>query len=186
MAGLILQLEAVDSYLETDQPARAQETVQRAMALARTTLSEARRAIQALRPAELDDTTLIDALGREVDAFAERTGLRATFQVDAGVPEVPPDVAPELLRIVQESLANVARHAQAAHVWVRLEANEGGLRLTVQDDGIGFGPGLNAERPGAYGIRGMRERAQQIGAELEIQSAPGQGTLVGVEWEVWA
>jgi signal transduction histidine kinase len=99
---------------------------------------------------------------------------------------VPPAVAPELLRIVQESLANVARHAQAAHVWVRLETHEGGLRLTVQDDGQGFDPGLNAERPGAYGLRGMRERAQQIGAKLEIESIPGQGTVVAVEWEVLA
>jgi NarL family two-component system sensor histidine kinase YdfH len=184
VAGLILQLEAADSYLENENPARAQETVQRAMALARTTLHEARRAIQALRPAELEREGLIDALGREVDEFAEQTGIRAAFQVDAGAPEVLPDAAPEILRVVQESLANVARHARAAHVWVRLEGCDGRLRLTVEDDGIGFEPDRAAEQPGCYGIRGMRERAAHVGAAFELRSAPGQGTAIVLELEV--
>jgi NarL family two-component system sensor histidine kinase YdfH len=184
VAGLILQLEAADHHLENDNAPRAQETIQRAMVLARTTLREARRAIQALRPAELEREGLIDALGRQVEEFAETTGIRATLQVDATAPAVAPDAAPEILRIVQESLANVARHAQAEHVRVRLEAHDGRLRVSVEDDGAGFDAYRSAERPGAYGIRGMKERAQHIGAELEVRSAPGQGTTVTLEMEV--
>jgi NarL family two-component system sensor histidine kinase YdfH len=183
VAGLILQLEAADSHLESGNAPRAQETVQRAMALARTTLHEARRAIQALRPVELEREGLIDALGREVDEFAASTGIRATFQVDSAAPEVPPAAAPEILRIVQESLANAARHAQADHVRVRLGAREGRLRLTVEDDGIGFDPAQAADRPGSYGIRGMKERARTIVGELEVRSAPGKGTTITLEME---
>jgi NarL family two-component system sensor histidine kinase YdfH len=184
VAGLILQLEAADSHLESGNAPRAQETVQRAMSLARTTLGEARRAIQALRPAELEHEGLIDALGREVDEFVASTGIRAAFQVDSATPELPPDAAPGILRIVQESLANVARHSQAEHVRVRLGAREGRLRLSIEDDGAGFEPDRAAGRPGSYGLRGMRERARAIGGELEVRSAPGKGTTIGLELEV--
>jgi NarL family two-component system sensor histidine kinase YdfH len=194
VAGLILQLEAADSHLENGHPDRAQETVQRAMALARTTLREARRAIQALRPAELERKGLIDALGREVDQFAEQTGIRAAFQISPAAIEgrpgatldVPTAAAPEILRIVQESLANVARHGQAKQVRVQLDVREGRLCLTVQDDGVGFDPDRAAERPGSYGIRGMRERATHIGGELAVRSTPGQGTTVVLELEAEA
>jgi signal transduction histidine kinase len=154
------------------------------MALARTTLREARRAIQALRPAELEGEALIDALGRAVDKFAATTGTRALFQVDAELPEVPADVAPDVLRIVQESLTNVARHAQAEHVTVRLVSCEGKLRLTVQDDGMGFDVDRIVERSGRYGLRGMEERAAEIGADLHVESAPGKGTTIVLEMEV--
>jgi NarL family two-component system sensor histidine kinase YdfH len=184
VAGLILQLEAADSHLESGNASRAQETVQRAMALARTTLREARRAIQALRPAELEGETLIDALGRAVDEFSATTGTRAVFQVDADTPEVPADVAPDVLRIVQESLTNVARHAQARHVRVRFAACEGKLRLTVQDDGIGFDLEKAVERSVRYGLRGMAERASEIGGDLHVESAPGKGTTIVLEMEV--
>lgn len=183
VAGLILQLEAADSYLEGGNAPRAQETVQRAMALARTTLREARRAIQALRPAELEQQGLIDALGREVDAFAQRTGVPATFQVDAGAPEPSTAAALEILRILQESLNNVARHAGAAHVWVRLGAHDGRLRLAVRDDGVGFEPDRALNKRGSYGMRGMRERSARIGGELLLHSAPGEGTTVTLELE---
>jgi len=93
VAGLILQMEAADSHLESGDPARAQAVVQQAMQRARTTLHDARRAIQALRPAALEQGSLIDALGREVDQFAATTGVRATFEVDASPPDVSPEVA---------------------------------------------------------------------------------------------
>ena len=123
LAGLILQLEAVDSHLEDGNAPKARETVQRAMELARTTLHEARRAIQALRPAALEHNSLVDALGTRLTSFAPTTGIHAVFQVDSGVPDIPEDDAQDILRIVQESLTNVARHAGAAHVVVRLEAH---------------------------------------------------------------
>jgi NarL family two-component system sensor histidine kinase YdfH len=183
LAGLIMQLEAIDSHLESGNPRRAQETVQQAMQRARATLHEARRAIQALRPAALEQGSLVDALGREVDQFAATTGVRATFQVDAGPPNVPPEAARGILRIVQESLTNIARHAHASHVVVRLQENDHVLRMTVQDDGSGFDPIEALEQPGCFGLAGLRERAQRIGGVLQVESAPGRGTGIVLEIE---
>ncbi|TFG72867.1 MAG: sensor histidine kinase, partial [Anaerolineales bacterium] len=178
LAGLILQLEAVDSHLEDGNATMARETAQRAMELARTTLHEARRAIQALRPVALEHSSLVDALGHEVDEFAITTGIHAAFQVDSDMPDVPEEDAQGILRILQESLTNVARHARAGHVAVRLETDDSRLRLTVQDDGIGFDPDLAAGQPGSFGLRGLKERAVHLGGELEVRSAPGRGTTV--------
>ena len=184
LAGLILQLEAADSHLEDGNAPKAQETVQRAMERARMTLREARRAIQALRPAALEQNSLVDALGREVDEFAATTGMRAAFQIDSGSPDVPPGAAQDILRIVQESLTNVARHGGAEHVVVRLEARDDRLRVAVEDDGCGFDPDQVAEQPGSFGLRGLKERAAHLGGELEVRSAPGRGTTVTLEMEI--
>ena len=184
LAGLIMQLDAADSHLDEGNVPKAQETVQRAMDRARTTLREARRAIQALRPAELEQNSLVDALGHEVDGFAEAAGIHATFQVGAGVLDVPAEAAQDILRIVQEGLTNIARHASASHVIVRLEASEDCLRIEIEDDGTGFDPDQAADQKDSYGLRGMRERARHIGGELAVHSAPGKGTTVILEMEM--
>jgi NarL family two-component system sensor histidine kinase YdfH len=183
LAGLILQLEAADSHLETGNSERAQAVVQQAMGRARTTLHEARRAIQALRPTALEQGNLIDALGREVDQFVANTGIHATFEVEGGLFDVPPDLAQDTLRIVGESLTNVAHHAQASHVRVRVAGSEGAYRVVIQDDGVGFDLNDELEQPGRFGIAGMRERAQHMGAFLHVASAPGKGTKITLDFD---
>ena len=178
LAGLILQLEAVDSHLESGNPDRAQAVVQQAMQRARTTLQEARRAIQALRPAALEQGNLIDVLGREIDQFSANTGIRTTFDVGDGPPNVPPEMAQDILRIVQECLSNVARHADANHVLVRLAENREGLQVVVQDDGVGFDRDDRLEQPGCFGIAGMQERASRLGGTLDVESGEGRGTRI--------
>jgi len=140
LAGLILQLEAVDSHLEAGNQARAQAVVQQAMQRARTTLHEARGAIQALRPAALEQGNLAEALGHEVEQFSTTSGIQATFEVSGAPPAVAPETALDILRIVQEALSNTARHAQASHVLVRLVTDGQGLQVVVEDDGLGFDP----------------------------------------------
>jgi len=178
LAGLILQLEAADSHLEQGDAAAAQVVVQQAMRRARTTLDEARRAIQDLRAAALEEKSLVDALGREVEQFAERTGVGAVLDVGAGPPEVSAKTAQGILRIVQESLSNVARHAEARHVLVQLAETDEGLRVLVRDDGLGFDPAEATERPGCLGLTGMRERAERMGGRLTVESGRGRGTTV--------
>jgi NarL family two-component system sensor histidine kinase YdfH len=177
LAGLILQLEAADSYLESGNLVQGQTVVQQAMQRARTTLQEARRAIQALRPAALEQDSLIDAVGREVDQLAATTGLQTAIEVSAR-PSVPPETAQDILRIVQESLSNVARHAQASHVQVRLARQGDGLEVIVRDDGKGFGAVEGQDRSGCFGLAGMKERAERMGGELRIESRSGKGTTV--------
>jgi NarL family two-component system sensor histidine kinase YdfH len=176
LAGLILQLEAADSHLEGGNQARAQDIVRQAMQRARTTLHEARLAIQALRSPALEQDDLIDAVGREVEQFAAATGLQTTLDVSSEPPIVSPETAQDILRVVQEGLSNVARHAQATHVLVQLEKRDGGLQIVVQDDGIGFDPDKAGAQPGRFGLAGMHERAEQLGGEFEVARAPGGGT----------
>lgn len=178
LAGLILQLEAVDSHLEAGNQARAQAVVQQAMQRARTTLHEARSAIQALRPAALEQGNLVEALGDEVEQFSATAGIQATFEVVGAPPGVAPETSLDILRIVQEALSNTARHAQASHVRVRLATGGPGLQVVIKDDGLGFDPAKGLERPGCFGLAGMRERAERIGGTLQVESQAGRGTSI--------
>jgi NarL family two-component system sensor histidine kinase YdfH len=180
VAGLIMQLEAADSHLENENPAKAQAVVQQAMQRARTTLDEARRAIQALRPAALERGNLIDALGQAVEKFADDTGVQTTFEVETAPLDVSPETAQDILRIVQESLSNVARHARASHVLIRLAENDGVLQVVVQDDGVGFDL-ESAGEPDRFGLAGMEGRAERMGGMLRVKSERGKGTQIALE-----
>jgi len=183
LAGLILQLEAADSHLDTDNAERAQAVVQQAMQRARTTLHDARRAIQALRPVALEQGNLVDALGHEVDRFSAARGIDTTLKVEGSPVDLAPEVAQGVLRIVQESLTNVGRHAQASHVQVKLANNSDGLQVIVQDDGAGFDPAEAVQRTGCFGLVGMEERAERMGATLQVESKPRQGTKIILRME---
>jgi NarL family two-component system sensor histidine kinase YdfH len=178
LAGLILQLEAADGHLEGENQAQARTVVQHAMQRARGTLQEARRAIQALRPEILEQGSLVDALRHEVDQFAVTTGIRATLEVSGDPPLVSAETALDILRIVQEALSNVSRHARARSVWVRLSNDDETLQVVVQDDGLGFDPLAGLDQPGCFGLAGMQERAERLGGTLQIDSGPDQGTRV--------
>ena len=183
VAGLILQLEAADSHLEGGNTPRGQAVVQQALQRARETLHDARRAIQALRPVALEQGTLVEAVGNEVDRFAAASGIQIAYNVDGRPPSLSPEVAQDVLRIVQESLRNARRHAQASEVQVRLAGDAGRFAVTIQDDGVGFDPAQVRGRPGFYGLVGMQERAERAGGNLSVDSAPGRGTTVVLRLE---
>ena len=114
-----------------------------------------------------------------MDRFARRTGTDARFETAHPDQRLPVPVENEMLRILQEALNNVERHAAATLVEVRWVVDGGNYELTVIDDGGGFDP-ASAIREQAYGLVGMRERAEVIGATLEIDSRPGAGTRLSV------
>lgn len=177
LAGLILQLEAVEASLISGRTVRAQEIVQHAMARARTALADSRRTIDHLRSdgLALDDFSV--ALRAEVTRFSSANAIACHLDLD-DLPPLPESVQDHALRAVSESLINVARHAQATQVWVRVARDDAALILDIRDDGIGFD--LAALRPqrGHYGLLGLNERAQLTGGALDITSAPGAGTRV--------
>jgi NarL family two-component system sensor histidine kinase YdfH len=177
LAGLTLQIEAVEGHLENANTVRARALIQQAKQRARTTLREARRAIHALRPEILEHSDLRAALGREADQFTASHGIPCEFEASVGSVDPPPETAQDILRFVQEGLSNVARHAQATRATVRIEQGDAEIRVTVADDGIGFGP---SAPPGSLGMTGMRERAARLGGELSVQSSIGGGTRVAL------
>ncbi|MFU0243346.1 sensor histidine kinase, partial [Streptomyces scabiei] len=126
-----------------------------------------------LRPGVLDDLGLISALSSLTHDFATHTGLRVVRRFDADLPVLDHETELVLYRVAQESLTNAARHADAERLEVGLDRADGAVTLTVADDGRG----IEAAHEGA-GIRGMRERALLIGADIHFQPAPGGGTDV--------
>lgn len=142
-------------------------------------IDELRETLRQLRSGVSDEAPLA-VLGRDtVHRFSERSGVEATFTATHPDERLPVPVENELLRILQESLNNVDRHAKADHVRVTWDVSGGNFELVVADDGRGFDTARGV-RDSAYGLVGMRERADVIGARLEIESRPGAGTTVRV------
>ncbi len=145
-------------------------------------VSEIRAIARGLRPSVLDDLGLVASIGQLVAEAERRHHFGTSFGVTGPERRLPPDVELALFRIAQESLSNVERHAAAHRVAVGLDFEGGGLRLLVKDDGIGFDP-VTEPRSSAnqsLGIPGMAERANLIGARLQVHSRPGMGTAVDV------
>jgi two-component system NarL family sensor kinase len=178
LAAVTMQLESADALLETPNPARAAETIRRALGLTRTTLEEARHSVTALRSTPLAGRGLLVALRVLPDDIAESTGTRVPITIEhaGGGAVLPASVERGAYHIVREALTNAARHAGATAVEVRVEERDGRLQLEVSDDGGGFDLArVPADR---FGLLGMRERAHLLGGELRIDSAPGRGTTL--------
>lgn len=142
-----------------------------------TALAEARQAISTLRVAPAGTTTA-DSIATYAEEFGQISGLRVEVHTADGVPEIGPKARVELLRIVQEALNNVRKHAHAQSVRVRISSCEDGLEVRVHDDGVGFAVGADFE--GHFGMDIMSERAQSIGGRLEVTSTAHTGTEVRV------
>jgi signal transduction histidine kinase len=112
----------------------------------------------------------------EGDRFSRVSALKLELDVDEVPDAVPPDVALCLFRIAQESLRNIARHASASRAKIRLRRHDGGLQLTVHDNGVGFDAAK--ARKASLGLAGMRQRIALLGGKLKIDSKPGLGTLI--------
>jgi signal transduction histidine kinase len=139
---------------------------------------ELRETIYQLRSNVSEDEDIVMVAGRYLERFSERTGIAATWLPSASQ-ALPYRIEQELWRIAQEALVNVERHADAKEVVVRWDVHNGVARLEVADDGNGFElAGVVGDH---YGLVGMRERADAIGAHLAIESGPGRGTKVAVE-----
>jgi signal transduction histidine kinase len=142
-------------------------------------LDELRETLRQLRSGVTEDAPLARIGDDLVKGFAQRTGIDATFRATEPDDSLPVPVENELFRILQESLNNVAKHAAAERVDVVWTIEGGNFELTVTDDGKGFETARGV-RDSAYGLVGMRERADVIGAQLSVESRPGAGTTIRV------
>jgi signal transduction histidine kinase len=175
LTGIITQLEAAQ---QTGHDAERDRRIGNATRLARDSLAEARRSVQALRPQALEDARFPDALAQEVARWSATSGVPAEVKTTGDAMTMHPEVEVTLLRVAQEALANVAKHAAATHAWVTLSYMGDVVTLDVRDDGTGFaGPGRN-ESGGGFGLIAMRQRVNRLAGQLEIESEPGAGTAV--------
>jgi len=175
------QLEVVARLLTTSTDA-AREHLEQARTLTRECLAEARSSIWNLRSQSAAQNDLASALTQAAERITANSDVKARVQVSGTFRPIDARTEAELLRIGQEALTNVVRHAQAQHADITLLFQEKLLRMTIKDDGRGFeGNPDELMRNGHFGLTGMRERAQQIGARLTVTSAADKGTEVQVE-----
>jgi signal transduction histidine kinase len=177
LTALILNLEMAGREASEADAAR----LRRLKGIAEQTLGELRRLIYDLRPTVLDDLGLGAAVRWYVREVVEPSGLAVTLDLQGTERRLPPAVETALFRILQEAVNNVLKHAAATRARIALDVGTDAVRLTVRDDGRGFEVGRPPARPGGgLGLLGMRERAELLGGQMRLRSAPGQGTTIEV------
>jgi PAS domain S-box-containing protein len=175
--GVIVQLEAAGEAMSQSRTAIVSDHLNQAGDLARESLREARRSVQALRPQALEEKQLSEALKDLVKKMTAGTTVQAEFTSQGEQQKLPPEWETNLLRIAQEVLTNVLRHARASEFNVLLVFDSREIRLNLRDDGCGFDPRRRCE---GFGLQGMRERAEGMGGQLSIESANGKGTVISI------
>jgi signal transduction histidine kinase len=189
LTGIVTQLQAADHA--AGEPAEWRKHFAAAIGLARESLSEARRSVDALRPEPLETRRLSEALADVAGRWSELHGIEVNVTTTGTARPMRPETEVALLRTGQEALANVARHAQATRVGVTLSYLDHEVAIDVRDDGRGFHParlrdsGVSA-RPagngsgpptgGGFGLVAMRQRIEALSGTLQVESEPGAGT----------
>ncbi|MEZ4671071.1 MAG: sensor histidine kinase [Anaerolineae bacterium] len=183
LTGVITHLEAADSALQMDQSA-AQRHMNQARDVARSSLAEARRFIWGMRPEALEKQPVETAVKQLVDDWSASTGIVTHWHVTGTRASLSPEQETVLLRVIQEALANAAKHAQAQHVTITLSYLPDMLVVDIKDDGRGFDPDRARTRQAdhsGYGLRAMRERLAAVNGRLTVESTSGEGTTIVAE-----
>jgi signal transduction histidine kinase len=182
LMGIITQLQAAERAGVADEAATRH--LDRAIGLARESLTEARRSVQALAPKPLAEARLPDAIEDVARRWSDLHGVEVSFTT-TGTPRVMrPEIEVALLRTSQEALANVAKHAHAGRVGLTLSYMEDLVTLDVRDDGVGFvtvngaGPRRPRDAQGGFGLSSMRQRVEGVAGKLEVESEPNAGTAI--------
>ena len=182
--GLLQQIIGVQMYLETakhwlgSDPGMSGQTLDRMSGLLGEAIDEARRIVNDLSP--LNTNCIVPSLKKFVEAQQTESGVSLSFAHDDTVRELDARLGGAIFRVVQEALSNVRRHSEAGSAQIKISQLDDTVEIQVRDDGIGFE--LNSVSPDCFGIRGIRERAEMFGGHADIVSAPGEGTIVRVEF----
>jgi signal transduction histidine kinase len=176
LSAMAVQLDAFVAVWE-DIPEKARGMIDQMLNTTRTGLDETRRALRALRAEPLEEMGLALAVRTLAEDFAARESLQLDLAIPEHLDHLSLEVEQCYFRVAQEALENIARHASAQRLSVRMQGNGHGLRMTVADDGHGFD--VQSESAAEkFGLIGMRDRADLIGAKLEVVSQPDQGTTI--------
>jgi PAS domain S-box-containing protein len=183
LTALSVNLDFLIEHLSSETRVSLGSRLKDCKVLVKEIMKPIRNIMSDLRPRILDDYGLVAAIHWYTDQFSNRTKIPVMFKGKDLDPRLPSDVETNLFRVIQESLTNIVKHAHASRVTVYLEETEGKVKLTINDDGVGFDPlsiNKTTERKG-FGLIGMRERAEASGGKLSVISSPGKGTQVIVE-----
>jgi two-component system, NarL family, sensor histidine kinase UhpB len=175
LTGILLQLDAVATAGDDNRRAKAEEAKQSI----RQALEEVRRIAQELRPELLEHLGLVSALTELSRTFTQATGVEVERRFATGLPHLSDDAELAIYRVAQESLTNVARHAEAGRVELTLEPGASSVVLRVADDGRGLD--ASASQDGRGGLRGMRERAVLVGGALAVKEGVAGGVEIRLE-----
>ncbi|MEQ1885090.1 MAG: two-component regulator propeller domain-containing protein [Bryobacteraceae bacterium] len=177
-SGITMQLQALTGRLKTEEE---RDILQEIIRDAGSCLKETRRSVAGLRSEVAGGTGLAAALSQMARHITEQQDVRLRLQLADRAYEMPAEVKYNLVRIAQEAVTNSVKHSGARTIDLALNQNSRGVHLTISDDGRGFARDAESRaQPLHYGIVGMRERANQIGAQFEMSSAPGRGTTIRV------
>lgn len=179
LAGCVMRLQAL-RLLEDRHGARAEHDFDALQHLLSDGVAETRRLIAGLRPMILDERGVVAAIEHLVHETRERCSMKIDFVHAEHLDRLVPPLETALYRFVQEALHNACRHSHSDSVLIELAVNDGRIRAAVEDWGVGFDPQKIAGRH--YGLRGMRERARLFGGRAVIDTAPGLGACVSVEF----
>ena len=174
-----IQMQFNKIEVSQDSPSERNRHLKDGKSLVDRTVRAVRDMAMGLRPSILDDLGLTPALEWQAREFTRRSGILVSLKMDGDLNELPDGHRTCIYRVVQEALTNCGRHAQAKHVELNLQGGEGGISLTIQDDGNGFDP-KQTERRG-LGLVGIGERVRKLGGQVDIFSQPGAGTLLKVD-----
>ena len=177
LTGIITQLEAVQ---QAGPGPGWERRISNAARLARHSLSEARRSVRAVRPEPLENTRLPEAVAAVAAQWSADNGVSAEVTTTGTVLGLHPEIEVTLLRVAQEALANVAKHASASRVGITLSYMEDVVSLDIRDDGVGFQPDQRSapSGTGGFGLTGMQQRVGRLAGSLAIESEPGHGTAI--------
>ncbi|MET3545652.1 NarL family two-component system sensor histidine kinase YdfH [Paenibacillus favisporus] len=179
VAGLIMQLEAINVHMTKGNWDRAQSIVNQSMKQARITLADARRAIDNLRLGSASEVNFKESILDEVQHFIDATGIHVSTDLRPNK-SLSRLVMEHSLLIVKESLTNIAKHAQASMVWITVTNEDNSFMMKIRDNGVGFNPDVIGKDAGHYGLLGIQERARLMGGEMNVLS-DSKGTIITVK-----
>jgi len=182
LSAAAVQIEAATAQQGFDE-AKTRAALERAGSTIRGGLNEMRRALKALRASPLDDLGFELALRELCDQTQQRSGAAVKMRIADGLRLWSNEEEHALYRVVQESLENIVRHAEARFVQVELRRDGRVTALDIRDDGVGFDVGAARSDPHRFGVRGIVERVEALGGRVRIESSPGNGTLIAVRME---
>lgn len=185
LAALSVNLRIIHDLLPAPAPEVLVQRLQNSAALLERTTAQVRNVIGDLRPMSLNEFGLLSTLRRWGERIRQRSGIEINVLGDSDTVDLTRATQSVFLRITQEALTNILKHARAQRVWIKLLQGERQVTLTVTDDGRGFNGGISGTREphGHWGLAIMRERAEAIGGTVTVDSSPGAGTRVLISIE---